>query len=127
MTKAFAVFICLILFLGACDQKKDALELLMSNHNFVMDDGTSADGYYKNRLKFIKPYTSVKYVNDTIVATTLQEINSCGHSEGIIEVKSDTIHLLTKHTSWAKCASVQFCKYRYVILNPKRKQYKIVF
>jgi len=92
-----------------------------------MEDGANANGYFENRNKFIKPYTSVEYNRDTIKATTLHLINSCGEAEGSIKVLNDTLYLLTENKGNEKCTSVQLNKFAYVIKNPLNKKYIIKF
>lgn len=97
--------------------------LIKYSNEFVTEDGVSMDGYYSDREKFIKPYFSISYRNDTIVATTIHEINACGKTEGQIQISGDTLFLQTIHTSDEVCASVVFHKYTYYIRNTGKKKF----
>ena len=124
-------FLLLIAFLS-CQrgerkaQPQDNL-LISSISTFVMEDGENVDGYFKNRNRFIKPYTSVEYINGAIKATTLHLINSCGEFKGNVKVSNDTLYLLVENIGNEKCASVQLNKITYVIRNPLNKKYIINF
>lgn len=92
-----------------------------------MADGETTTDYYKNRNAFIQPFTKVEFLKDTIKATTLHEINSCGKTVGKIKLSNDTIYLLTEHISREECTSVQFNKFTYLIRNSANKRYAITF
>ena len=91
-----------------------------------MEDGASATPFYIEHENFIKPYFKTLYQNDTIVVSTLMEVNSCGESIGDIKISHDTLYLLTKNVANEVCTSVVFKKFTYFISNPGNKQYIIV-
>lgn len=103
-------------------------DLLYSVHSsFVGEDGSEMDGYYKNREQFIKPYTSVKYINDTIIATTFYEVNACAEPTGHIKLSGDTLQLLAVGEGEISCTSIQFRQFTYKIRNTDKKRYVIKY
>ena len=125
--KNILIALVLIVFVQ-CNNKKEVKNdiLAYSTNEYVMEDGNKVDGYYVDREKFIQPYVSIKYLEDTIKVSTLHEINSCGKTTGNIEVIGDTIRLLTHSNSDVSCSSVKFNKFYYTIINSKRKKYFII-
>lgn len=91
----------------------------------VMEDGDQATAYYTDHENFIKPYLSESQLGDTLVLTTLKEINACGRTEGDIRFSGDTIFLETKLSSQETCASVVFHKFTYKVNNPTKQKYFI--
>jgi hypothetical protein len=91
-----------------------------------MDMGAHADGYFQNHKTFIEPYFKVSYLEDTIVVTTLLEINCCGTMEGDIEISNDSIFLLAKNTSEYACTCLEYHKFSYTIHNPENRKYVII-
>jgi hypothetical protein len=132
MLKAVIFYLFLWMVFSSCQdggnqvQPQDSL-LISSTSTFVMEDGENANGYFENRNKFIKRYTSVEYISDTIKATTLHLINSCGEVKGNIKVLNDTLYLLVEDIGNEKCASVQLNKFTYIIRNPSNKKFIIEF
>ena len=92
---------------------------------FVMNDGERATPYYLDHENFVKPYFSVTYKKDTLIATTLQEVNSCGKIVADIEIINDTIRLSTNQSSEIACTSVKFEKFTYIINNPSNKKFVV--
>lgn len=124
--KKFSILLVILVSLSGCSQnsgKKDSDVLVSYSQSFVMEDSEAANGYYDNREEFIQPYFSVKYLHDTIVATTLHEINACGKTDAQIIISGDTLFLQTINNSKEVCASIKFHKYTYVILNPSNKRF----
>src|SRR5690554_486183 len=93
---------------------------------FVMEDGEEADGYHENYHNFIKDYFSVEQKGDTLIVTTLIEVNSCGKTIGDIKFSGDTLFLRTKQIAEELCASTMFEKFTYRIYNPKKIEYVIL-
>ena len=71
--------------------------LIDYKNEFIMNDGEQATPYYTNHKNFIKPYFKTTYQKDTLIVTTLMEINSCGKSVGDIRISNDTLYLMTKN------------------------------
>ena len=90
-----------------------------------MEDGENADGYYDNYETFIKDYFSEKQKDDTLIVTTLIEVNACGETIGDIQFSGDTLFLKTKQISDEVCSSIMFEKFTYRIYNPDKKKYQI--
>jgi hypothetical protein len=99
-------------------------ENLISVENvLVMEDGDHASGYYTDHENFIKSYISEKQSGDTLIVTTLKEINACGKTVGDIRISKDTLFLETKNVSDESCASVTFNKFTYRIENSTKQKY----
>ena len=92
-----------------------------------MEDGDHADGYYSNRDSFITPYQSVSYHGDTLVATTLHEVNTCAKTVADVRLSHDTLFLLIDRKDKGGCASVEFRLFRYVVRVPEGEKYHVVF
>lgn len=101
--------------------------LINSTSTFVMEASNEAMGYYNDRTSFIKPFISNEYKGDTLIATTLHEINGCAKTIGQIKFSNDTLYLLTKREGDEACASVEFHKFKYTIVKKDIKTYTIVF
>lgn len=93
---------------------------------FVMEDGPQADGYYQDHDNFIKPYFSSEYKKDTLVVTTLIEINACAETDAAIKISSDTLYLMTTNIDSESCSSTVFSKFTYTIYNPENRVFVIV-
>lgn len=93
---------------------------------FVMEDGGNSDGFHNNYDNFIKDYFSKKQNGDTLIITTLFEVNACGQTIGDIEFYGDTLFLKTKHISDEVCTSIRFEKFIFRIHNPNNEKYKII-
>lgn len=91
----------------------------------VMEDGEKADGYHENYENFIKDYFSEYQNGDTLIVTTLIEVNACGKTIGDIEFSGDTLFLKTRQIADEVCASTMFEKFTYRIHNPDKKKYEI--
>lgn len=92
---------------------------------YVMEDGEEADGYHEDYENFIKEYFSEKQNGDTLIVTTLIEVNACGKTIGDIEFSGDTLFLKTRQIADEVCASTMFEKFTYRIHNPDKKKYEI--
>lgn len=99
--------------------------LLDWTSEFVMEDGEQADGYYQDHDNFIKSYFTTHYKVDTLIVTTLIEINSCAEIIADVKISNDTLYLLTKDIGDVACASVIFNKFTYIIHNPNNKRFII--
>jgi len=113
---------------GCTSRTKDytSNRLIEWKSEHIMNDGIEANSYYTNHKKFIKPYFKTIYKKDTLIVSTLIEINSCGETVGEIDFSNDTLYLLTKLISNEACASVVFHKFTYVIQNLENEKYFIV-
>lgn len=105
----------------------DKAFLVSFNSKFIMNDGANADGYYQNRKSFIKPFISCDFRNDTLYASTLYEVNTCGKTIGDIKISNDTLYLFVKQIGSEACTSVEFRKYNYVIVGKNISSYFIAF
>lgn len=93
---------------------------------FVMEDSEEADGYHEDYENFIKTYFSEEQTGDTLVVTTLIEVNACGKTIGDIEFSGDTLFLKTTQIADEVCASIMYEKFIYRIHNPDKKKYEII-
>lgn len=102
-------------------------ELVSSSSEYIMDDGPQADGYIINRDKFIKPYVSSEISGDTLIASTLFEINSCAETIGNIIIRNDSLFLETKVIGTTFCTSTEFHQFKYTIVMDSLRKYALVF
>ena len=63
---------------------------------------------------------------DTLIVTTLIEVNACGQTIGDIEFSGDTLFLKTRQITVDVCASTMFEKFTYRIHNPDKKKYEVL-
>lgn len=108
-------------------EKYDVKSLVSFKSEFVMEDGSEADGYYENRNSFISPYKSYLYNKDTLFVSTLHEVNSCAETVGRIHYSYDSLYLHVEQIGEIACTSTEFRKYYYVIVKENIKKYIIVF
>jgi len=147
MYKTLEITICVLLFFsctGKSDKEKsnnssditslmkpeekfDTESLISFKSEFVMEDGSEADGYYEDRNLFIVPYTSYSYNQDTLRVSTLHEVNSCGETAGRISYSNDSIFLQVEQIGEEACTSIEFRKFHYLIEKKNIKKYVIVF
>lgn len=130
------ILIVIILFtLNSCAEKlkkNDAEKirvherLLECKAKFIMDDSEDVDGYHLDYENFIKDYYSEEYKRDTLIVTTLYEVNACGNTIGDIEFSGDTLFLKIKQIAEEICASSMFETFTYRIYNPEKRKYKIL-
>ncbi len=107
------------------EKTKTHERLIDCKTKFVMEDGEEADGYHEDYENFIKDYFSEEQNGDTLIVTTLIEVNACGKTIGDIEFSGDTLFLKTKQIADEVCASTMFKKFTYRIHNPDKKKYDI--
>jgi hypothetical protein len=87
-----------------------------------MEDGDEATPYYNDHDNFIKQYFFASYKKDTLIATTIMEVNCCGKTIADIKYSGDTLYLMTRHVSAEACTCIEFRKYTYTIHNPDNKK-----
>ena len=122
----FSIFLLLSCSNSNKEKDKKHEKLISWSNKFISEDGEKMDGYYNNHKEFIKPYSSDKQIGDTLVVSTLHEINACGETVGDISYSGDTLFLKTKQIGNEVCASIVFSKFTYKILNRNKTKYKIV-
>lgn len=123
------LILIVILFIASCSNEKTNQQddrLLDWKSEFVMEDGEDVNSYYNDYENFIKPYFSTDYKIDTLIVTTLIEINSCAEIVADIKISNDTLYLLTKNIGDFACTSVNFNKFTYTIYNPENKRFTII-
>ncbi len=101
--------------------------LVSSRSVYHMSDGGHADGYYANRRAYVDEYASAEHRGDTLIATTLHEVNACAEEVGQIAIAADTISLETKRVGDVACASVEFHLFTYVIVGKDLERYSLKF
>lgn len=69
----------------------------------------------------------VKYVDDEIFVTLFAEMKSCNDYNGIVSIKNDSIILGYKSLTDEACTSTSIDKLSYIIDNPAKKKYKVIF
>lgn len=106
---------------------RDSAYFVSSYSEFVSEYGPAVFGYSRNRAKFIKSYCSKKYSHDTLIVTTLHDVNECGEEIGKIEFSNDTLFLLTEFVDSIGCSSEVLKKYTYFIVKEDIKKYHIVY
>ncbi len=107
------------------DKTKTHERLIDCKTKFIMEYGEEADGYHNDHENFIKDYFSELQKGDTLIVTTLIEVNACGKTIGDIEFSGDTLFLKTRQIADEVCASTMFEKFTYRIYNPDNKKYEI--
>ena len=118
--KVVNVLFCSMIVIFGCSSnlKPKESSLLESSSEFIMEDGDESTGYYMNREKFITPYKSYTLLGtDTLLVSTLHQVNACEERGGDVLFKGDTLFLETKSVSGNPCASVIFKKYSYKIFK----------
>lgn len=119
------LFVC-----SACVTKKEFIKnehLINYRYVFFKEDGEEMNNYFENREIFIKNYTSAKYTNDTLVATTLIDLDPCSEYKGNIRFSNDTLYLLQYVVEGDYCSSTEFYKFEYTIVKKNIEKYYIVF
>lgn len=107
------------------DKTKTHERLIDCKTKYVMEDGEEADGYHEDYENFFKDYFLEEQNGDTLIVTTLIEVNACGKTIGDIEFSGDTLFLKTRQIADEVCASTMFEKFTYRIHNPDKKKYEI--
>ncbi len=90
-----------------------------------MDDGPSANGYYKDRLKFLDPYASKSYSGDTLTVRTVHMVNACGESTCALRSSGDTLHFITKKLDDDYCTSIEYRLFEYTVVSKRVRQFVI--
>ncbi|MCK9480130.1 MAG: hypothetical protein M0R38_00005 [Bacteroidia bacterium] len=133
-TYSLAIILTLSFGLFSCSNSTDKKEidktktherLIDCKTKYVMEDGEEADGYHEDYENFIKDYFSEEQIGDTLIVTTLIEVNACGKTIGDIEFSGDTLFLKTRQIADEVCTSTMFEKFIYRIHNPDNKRYEI--
>ena len=131
-TYGLTIFLILSFGLFSCSNSTDKKQTEKSKtHERLIDCKTKyvmeeeADGYHEDYENFIKDYFSEEQNGDTLIVTTLIEVNACGKTIGDIEFSGDTLFLKTRQIADEVCASTMFEKFTYRIHNPDKKKYKI--
>jgi len=73
-----------------------------------------------------KKELEIKYIDDIIYVSLLEELNACGEYGLNIETKNDTIKLKTIFLSDEMCCSASIRKLTYIINNPDKKEKVII-
>jgi hypothetical protein len=107
------------------DKTKTHQRLIDCKSKYVMECGEELDGDLQDYEKLKKEYFSVEQNGDTLIVTTLNEVNSCGKTIGFIEFSGDSLFLKTRQIADDVCTSTMFEKFTYRILNPDKIKYKI--
>lgn len=110
---------------GTENEFKTHQRLIDCKTKYVMEDGEEADGYHEDYESFIKVYFSEEQNGDTLIITSLIEVNACGKTIGDIEFSGDTLFLKTRQIADEVCASTMFERFTYKIHNPDKKKYEI--
>lgn len=133
-TYGLTVFLTLSFGLFSCsnstdkkqtDKTKTHERLIDCKTKYIMEDGKEADSYHEDYENFIKDYFSEEQNGDTLIVTTLIEVNTCGKTIGDIEFLGDKLFLKTRQITDEVCASTMFEKFTYRIHNPEKKKYEI--
>ena len=80
------------------------------------------DKYDKLEQELKKEKIEVKYLNDIIYVSYLDELNGCGRYDGNIETIGDTIKLKVNLVSDEVCASILIKRITFLIDNPDEKK-----
>lgn len=109
----------------SCDQINSDKKLLTETKNkkligfktlFLAEHG---DHKYEDLEKELnKKNVEIKYINDIIYVSYLDELNACGQYDGNIEINGDTIKLIVDLISDEVCASTSIEKITFLIDNP---------
>lgn len=117
----------MILLFSSCKEKiKQHNQLVGWSRQFVAEGGPGMNDFYNDHAVFIKQYFTNDTHGDTLIVTTLKEVNACGNAIANITISNDSIYLLTNELSDILCTSSSFNTYTYKIYNPEKKQYVIV-
>ena len=105
---------------GQTDKFKTHEKLIECNTQYVMEDGEEASGYHEDYENFIKDYFQERQKGDTLIISTLIEVNACGETIGDIEYLGDTLYLKSRQIADEVCASTMFETFTYKIHNPDK-------
>ncbi len=78
--------------------------------------------YEKLEKELNKNKIEIKYLNDIIYISYLDELNACGNYEGDIETIGDTIKLKVELVSDEVCTSTSIERITFLINNPTGKK-----
>lgn len=120
------ILISIFFLIFSCNNNSGNSQLLKSTQTFISEDGGHIDEKYGSIKQFQEHFFKVKYLKDTIYAQTVQAVNACGNAKAWIKIKSDTIFLTSKEVADELCASTNWNKYEYWIVNPENKKYIVV-
>ena len=79
------------------------------------------DKYDKLEQEFSKEKIEIKYLNDIIYVSYLEELNACGQYDGNLEIIGDTIKLKVDLISDEICTSTSIERITFLIDNPDEK------
>lgn len=114
-----------LLALTSCDWINSDQKLLRETKNKkligfkTMYLSELGDDKYENLVKeYFKNKVEIKYINDIIYVSYLDELNACGLYDGNLEIKGDTIKLIVDLISDEVCASTSIERITFLIDNP---------
>ncbi len=107
-------------------EESSSPQLIKWDHTFLARHEQEDWAYYEDHENFIKPYFSVQYGENEIVAKTLMEVNCIDSIVGKISISNDTIYLGKQIIFTDDRLCSEFHELNYVISNPENKQYTIV-
>mgnify|MGYP006911565400 CR=1 FL=1 len=83
---------------------------------FLSELGDDKYDNFKEELN--KEKIEIKYLNDIIYVSYLEELNACGQYDGNMKTTGDTIKLYVKLTSDEVCTSTSIERIIFLIDNP---------
>lgn len=66
-------------------------------------------------------------LDDILYLRLVQEVNACGRYVGNLRIHGDTLYLRYEQTAEEVCASSRVDQLTYLVDNPQRRRYKVVF
>ncbi|HPK09480.1 MAG: hypothetical protein KDC16_03775 [Saprospiraceae bacterium] len=114
-----------LLLLSSCRQTNTYKEQLTLTKNkkligfktmFLSELGDDKYDNFKEELN--KEKIEIKYLNDIIYVSYLEELNACGQYDGNMKTTGDTIKLYVKLTSDEVCTSTSIERIIFLIDNP---------
>lgn len=126
------IYIWIILFtFSSCNNKSSKKELEPKNKkllgfkiSFIAEFGDEKYDQYETKVE--KGKLEIKYINDIIYVSYLEELNACGKYDGNLEIKDDTIKLKVILISDEVCTSTSIDKLTFIIDNPDEKKKVII-
>lgn len=133
-TACYALILLSIELLAGCGSKAaDSLpprhaRLLGFKSVFIADEGDEA-AHRKPTLtsKLQRKSIDVKQFRDILYISLPCYANACGSYDGNIRISHDTIYLNYNLTSDEVCASGRIDQLTYLVDNPKRLSYKVIY
>jgi len=127
MKQAIFTFTILIAFYScssSTNKESDNKDLIAFKTKFLAEIGS--DEYFKLERELKKEKIEVKYLNDIIYISYLEDLNACGKYDGNIEITGDSIKLKIKLISDEVCSSKSIDRITFIIDNPDEKKKHIV-